>query len=86
MTRKGVRVMAAFVEFEGSLIRELPTEGIALAKQRRAYKGRKKTLTPERAAELAQRATNAVPRALIARDYGICRESVHHYLRHSKLE
>jgi DNA invertase Pin-like site-specific DNA recombinase len=45
-------VMGAFAEFERSLIRERQREGIALAKQRGAYKGRKKTLTPERAAEL----------------------------------
>ena len=49
-------VMGAFAEFERSLIRERQREGIALAKQRGAYKGRKKTLTPERAAELVQRA------------------------------
>jgi DNA invertase Pin-like site-specific DNA recombinase len=51
-------VMGAFAEFERSLIRERQKEGIALAKQRGAYKGRKKTLTPERAAELVQRADN----------------------------
>lgn len=45
-------VMGAFAEFERSLIRERQREGIALAQQRGAYKGRKKTLTPERAAEL----------------------------------
>ncbi|MET3932172.1 DNA invertase Pin-like site-specific DNA recombinase [Arthrobacter sp. OAP107] len=49
-------VMGAFAEFERALIRERQREGIALAKQRGAYKGRKKTLTPERAAELVQRA------------------------------
>jgi hypothetical protein len=48
-------VMCAFAEFERSLIRERQREGIALAKQRGAYKGRKKILTPERAAELVQR-------------------------------
>jgi DNA invertase Pin-like site-specific DNA recombinase len=37
-------VMGAFAEFERSLIRERQREGIALAKQRGAYKGRKKTL------------------------------------------
>jgi DNA invertase Pin-like site-specific DNA recombinase len=42
-------VMGAFAEFERSLIRERQREGIALAKQRGAYRGRKKTLTPERA-------------------------------------
>ncbi|MDQ0864541.1 hypothetical protein QF036_002122 [Arthrobacter globiformis] len=46
-------VMGAFAEFERSLIRERQREGIALAIQRGAYKGRKKILTPERAAELA---------------------------------
>jgi DNA invertase Pin-like site-specific DNA recombinase len=39
-----------FAEFERSLIRERQREGIALAKQRGAYRGWKKTLTPERAA------------------------------------
>jgi DNA invertase Pin-like site-specific DNA recombinase len=52
-------VMGAFAEFERSLIRERQREGIALAKQRGAYKGRKKTFTPERAAELVQRAGNS---------------------------
>jgi DNA invertase Pin-like site-specific DNA recombinase len=48
-------VMGAFAEFERSLIREGQREGITLAQQRGAYKGRKKTLTPEQAAELVQR-------------------------------
>ncbi|KRE71255.1 recombinase family protein [Arthrobacter sp. Soil762] len=79
-------VMGAFAEFERSLIRERQREGIALAKQRGAYKGRKKTLTPERAAELVQRASSGVPKALLARDYGISRETVYQYLRHAKLD
>ena len=44
-------VMGAFAEFERSLIKERQWEGIALARQRGAYKGRKKTLAPERAPE-----------------------------------
>jgi DNA invertase Pin-like site-specific DNA recombinase len=79
-------VMGAFVEFERSLIRERQREGIALAKQRGVYRGRKKTLTPERAAELVQRVGSGVPKALLARDYGISRETVYQYLRHAKLE
>jgi DNA invertase Pin-like site-specific DNA recombinase len=54
-------VMGAFAEFERSLIRERQREGIALAKQRGAYRGRKKILTPERAAELVQRAASGTP-------------------------
>jgi len=80
-------VMGAFAEFERSLIRERQREGIALAKQRgAAYKGRKKTLAPERAAELVQRAGSGVPKAVLARDYGISRETVYQYLRHAEAE
>ncbi|WP_104174851.1 recombinase family protein [Arthrobacter sp. Y81] len=77
-------VMGAFAEFERSLIRERQ-EGIALAKQRGAYKGRKKTLTPDRAAELISRAGSGVPKSVLARDYGISRETAYQYLRHATL-
>jgi DNA invertase Pin-like site-specific DNA recombinase len=78
-------VMGAFAEFERSLIRERQREGIALAKQRGAYKGRKKTLTPERAAELVQRAADGVSKSVLASDYGISRETVYQYLRQARL-
>jgi DNA invertase Pin-like site-specific DNA recombinase len=79
-------VMGASAEFERSLIRERQREGIALAKQRGAYKGRKKTLTPERAAELVQRAGSGIPKVILARDYGISRETVYQYLRQAALK
>jgi DNA invertase Pin-like site-specific DNA recombinase len=41
-------VMGAFAEFERALIRERQREGIALAKQRGAYRGRKKSLSRNR--------------------------------------
>ncbi|QQQ64418.1 recombinase family protein [Paenarthrobacter ureafaciens] len=78
-------VMGAFAEFERSLIRERQREGIALAQQRGVYKGRKRTLTPERAAELVERASSGVPKVTLARDYGISRETVYQYLRQAKL-
>jgi DNA invertase Pin-like site-specific DNA recombinase len=78
--------MGAFAEFERSLIRERQREGIALAQQRGVYKGRKKTLTPERAAELVQRAGSGIPKVVLARDYGISRETVYQYLRQAKLD
>ena len=63
------------------------TSGKALCwRNSAAPKGRKKTLTPERAAELAQRAGSGVPKAVLARDYGISRETVYPYLRHAKQE
>lgn len=72
-------VMGAFAEFERALIRERQREGIALARQCGAYKGRKKTPTPERAAELVQRATGGVPKSVLARAYGVSKETAYQY-------
>jgi DNA invertase Pin-like site-specific DNA recombinase len=78
-------VMGAFAEFERALIRERQREGIALAKQRGAYKGRQKTLSPERAAELVQRAAGGILKSVLAAEYGISRETVYQYLRQATL-
>ena len=39
-----------------------------------------------RSSLLVQRAGSGVPKAVVARDYGIGRERVYQYLRHAKLE
>jgi DNA invertase Pin-like site-specific DNA recombinase len=49
-------VMGAFAEFERALIKERQREGIALAKQRGVYTGRKRALSPAQVAELRRRA------------------------------
>ena len=74
-------VMGAFAEFERALIRERQREGIALAKQRGAYRGRKKALAPERVAELQRRAAAGEKKAQLAREFGISRETLYQYLR-----
>ena len=74
-------VMGAFAEFERALIRERQREGIALAKQRGAYRGRKKALSPERVAELRRRAAAGEKKAQLAREFGISRETLYQYLR-----
>ena len=48
-------VMGAFAEFERALIRERQREGIALAKRRGAYRGRKRSLNHEQVAEVRRR-------------------------------
>ena len=63
------------------LIRERQREGIALAKQRGAYRGRKKALAPERVAELRRRAAAGEPKAQLAREFGISRETLYQYLK-----
>ena len=74
-------VMGAFAEFERALIRERQREGISLAKQRGAYRGRKKALSPERVVELRRRAAAGEQKAKLAREFGISRETIYQYLR-----
>ena len=74
-------VMGAFAEFERALIRERQREGIAIAKQRGVYRGRKKALSLEQVAVLRQRASTGGPKTQIAREFGISRETLYQYLR-----
>jgi len=76
-------VMGAFAEFERSLIRERQREGIVLARQRGAYRGRARAraLNAEQVVQLRQRVAEGVPKAALAREFGISRETVYQYLR-----
>jgi len=74
-------VMGAFAEFERALIRERQREGIAVAKQRGAYRGRKRSLSDEQLVELHRRVGAGERKASIARDLGISRETLYQYLR-----
>jgi len=74
-------VMGAFAEFERSLIRERQREGIALARKRGAYRGRARALDAEQVAQLRARVAEGTPKATLARELGIGRETVYQYLR-----
>jgi len=74
-------VMGAFAEFERALIRERQREGIALAKQRGAYRGRKRSLSAEQVAMLRQRVAGGEQKARLGRELGISRETVYQYLK-----
>jgi DNA invertase Pin-like site-specific DNA recombinase len=79
MSQLLLSVMGAFAEFERSLIRERQREGIALAKKAGVYKGRKPSLSAERAAELRKRVQAGEKRAALAREFGISRETLYQY-------
>jgi DNA invertase Pin-like site-specific DNA recombinase len=74
-------IMGAFAEFERSLIKERQREGIALAKRRGVYRGRKKLLSDIEQMELIDRIQSGDKKAQVARDFGISRETVYKYLR-----
>lgn len=74
-------VMGAFAEFERALIRERQLEGIALAKKRGVYKGRKKTLDSHQIKSLIDELGKGKTKSLIAKELGISRETLYQYLR-----
>jgi DNA invertase Pin-like site-specific DNA recombinase len=73
-------VLGAFAEFERGLLKERQREGIALAKAAGVYKGRKRSLTPERVTELRKRIKAGEKKAAVAREFGISRETLYTYL------
>jgi DNA invertase Pin-like site-specific DNA recombinase len=74
-------VMGAFAEFERALIRERQREGIVLAKQHGAYRGRKRSLSDAEIVDVRRRVASGEKKAGIAREFGISRETLYQYLR-----
>jgi DNA invertase Pin-like site-specific DNA recombinase len=63
------------------LIRERQREGIALAKKAGVYRGRKPSLTAEQAEDLRKRVASGGKKAVLAREFGISRETLYAYLQ-----
>lgn len=74
-------ILGGIAQFERALIRERQAEGIALAKERGVYKGRAKALTPVQILDAEYRITQGVPKAVIARDLGVSRQTLYLALR-----
>lgn len=74
-------MLGAVAEFERSLIAERRQEGIAIAKAKGdVYKGRKPSLSDEKAADLRKRASAGENKAALAREFGISRATLYAYL------
>jgi DNA invertase Pin-like site-specific DNA recombinase len=74
-------IIGACAQFERSMIRERQREGIAVAKGKGVYTGRKAALTPEKAQELRQRVAAGEDKAAVAKAFGVSRASVYNYLK-----
>lgn len=74
-------VMGAFAEFERELIKERQKEGVQLAKVKGKYTGRKRSVTEDQIAQIKKKIDAGVPKAQIARDIGISRETLYQYIR-----
>ncbi|MED5812930.1 recombinase family protein [Mycolicibacterium sp. 050232] len=70
-------VMGAVAEFERAMIRERQREGIALAKAKGVYTGRKPALTPDQAREVAAAKAHGASASELAREYGVSRATIY---------
>ena len=73
-----LHLMGAFAEFERSIIRKRQAEGIAKAKAKGIYKGRKATIDASNIVSMKERGIGA---SQIAREMGISRVSVYRALK-----
>lgn len=76
-----LQIIGAVAEFERAFIRERQREGIAIAKTKGKYKGRKATLSNEQLAEIYRRIANHETVAYLAREYGVSRQTIYRSLR-----
>ncbi|WP_268768501.1 helix-turn-helix domain-containing protein [Microbacterium sp. Leaf179] len=79
-------MLAAFAEFERALIRERQAEGIRIAKAEGPYRGRARKLTPVLLDEARQLISAGIPKAEVARRYGVDRSTLHRALVRSAAE
>lgn len=77
-------LLGSVAEFERAIIRERQAEGIAKAKQRGVYKGRKRVLTPNQLAQAQEWIVAGVPKAEVARRLSIGRTTLYSYLNQEK--
>lgn len=73
-----LHLIGSFAEFERSIIRKRQAEGIAKAKERGVYKGRKTSIDAGKIAELKEQGLGA---SAIAKQMGISRISVYRALQ-----
>ncbi|BEP54054.1 MULTISPECIES: recombinase family protein [unclassified Variovorax] len=76
-----LQLLGAVGEFERALIKERQREGIAIAKTKGVYKGRKPSLNAEAIVTLKEMAASGVAKVDIATALGISRASVYEYLK-----
>lgn len=70
-------VLGAVAQFERELIHERQREGVARAKARGVYKGRRPSLTADQAAKVRERIHNGESPSKLAREYGVHRQTIY---------
>jgi DNA invertase Pin-like site-specific DNA recombinase len=76
-----LNLLGAIAEFEREIIRERQKEGIAIAKNKGKYKGRKRKLDKEQFMNILQMLELKVPKAELCRRYKMTRPGLDNYLK-----
>lgn len=74
-------VMGSLAEWERAVIRERQLQGIAIAKAKGAYKGRKQALSTEDQEQLRALAQSGVSKSVLAQQFAVSRQTVYAYLK-----
>lgn len=74
-------LLGGIAEFEREIIRERQAEGIAVARKRGVYKGRKRKLTASQRAAVRERAAGGEAKTVLAREFGVSRDTIYAILR-----
>ena len=80
MSKLMLAMLGGVAEFERAMIRERQREGIAIAKAKGIYKGRKPKLTNDLVLEVKSRIAAGEKKAAIARTIGVSRQTLYAYL------
>jgi DNA invertase Pin-like site-specific DNA recombinase len=81
MSKLMLSILGGVAEFERSIIRERQREGIAVAKGKGVYRGRKSALTVDQVKTIRNRAAAGEQKATLAREFKISRETLYQALR-----
>ena len=82
MTELMLNMLGSFAQFERDMIKERQREGIAIAKSKGVYKGRKKALSDQQIFEIKKLVMQGESKQSIANQYGLSRRTI---LRYTKL-
>ncbi|MBS1816209.1 MAG: recombinase family protein [Acidobacteria bacterium] len=70
-------LLGAVAEFERALILERQREGISIAKRKGKYRGGKPKLSEQQRIAIRERVGHGVPKALVAREFSISRQTLY---------
>ena len=84
-SRLVVMILSAVSEADRLRIRERQAEGIALAKRQGKYRGRARKLEGDELREVRNKALAGVPKAQIAREHHISRQTLYRYLEQPRI-